>query len=111
MKTLFLEEKTMEEHTKNEQFQGLDEEQLQAITGAGSPNNNPVLDLHDQYLDHTIKGTVSHSLGDTTAADQHNQKAQAALEKLKTFYVNEDSQGAAASPKKTKSRLFCCFGR
>jgi hypothetical protein len=101
-----IKEKTMEENTKTEKFLDVDEEQLQAITGAGGSgsstptNNKEVLNLYKEHVDHLIQGTISHALGNTIESAQHNDQANAAMDKLKPFYESQEAKSPVASPKK-----------
>lgn len=101
----------MEEHTKNEQFQEPDEEQLQAITGASGSFDNPVIKLYDDYVTHSYKEPLARAQGNITVAEQHQAASHAALDSVTVFYPKEDSQVAAASPTKSKLGCFGCFGR
>jgi hypothetical protein len=105
----------MEEHTKAEQFQNVEEDQLQAITGAGesgssTPVHDKVVKLWDQHITHSFQGPAELASGNTSMANWHNEQANATLENVKRFYPSEPSPEPPSPVAKPKKGCFGCFG-
>lgn len=100
----------MEENTMTEQYLELDEEQLQAITGAGesessssTPAHDKLVKLFDQHVTHSFSAPAQLALDNPSKANWHNEQANATWDQTKPFYPPENSQEAkdpVASPKK-----------
>lgn len=106
----------MEEYAKTEQLQNLNEEQLQAITGAtGSGSSSPIPDtiqgLHDKWTEYHQRAGGAALHGDEAEHYRNLSKADTITERLQAAYrpPTPEAPPAPAPKKSFLRRCFSCF--